>query len=77
MTADFRLQELCLKHAPKPDDGTDLLQLLEQAAKTIPQHANATNHTYMQILSKYCRRLGYNLCVSCALRCSCAVLLSL
>ena len=53
-------QELCLKHAPKPDDGTDLLQLLEQAAKTIPQHANATNHTYMQILSKYCRRLGYD-----------------
>jgi hypothetical protein len=58
MVPSLWLQELCLKHAPRPDDGTDLLQLLEQAAKTIPQHANATNHTYMQILSKYCRRLG-------------------
>lgn len=42
----------------RPDDGSDLLQLLELAAKTIPQQLNAGNHTYMQILSKYCRRLG-------------------
>lgn len=54
----MHVQELCLKHAPRPDNGADLLRLLELAAKTIPQQANTENHTYMQILSKYCRRLG-------------------
>lgn len=51
-------EELCLKHAARPDDGTDLLQLLKLAAQTIPPQTNSANHTYMQILSKYLRRLA-------------------
>ncbi len=57
MTLLRNVQELCLKNAPQRDNGADLLQLLKLAAQTIPAVANSGNDTYMQILSKYLRRL--------------------